>query len=49
MFFFLSFQSIVQSLCDPTVSLMSFDTPFTEQHVSYNVIKDVNIVHRGVR
>lgn len=31
----LSFQSIVQSLCDPTVSLIPFQTPFTDQHVSH--------------
>lgn len=32
--FSLLLQSIVQSLCDPTVSLMPFETPFTDQHVS---------------
>ena len=30
-----SFQSIVQLLCDPTVSLIPFQTPFTDQHVSH--------------
>lgn len=31
--------SIVQSLCDPTVSLMPFETPFTDQHLA-NTLPD---------